>query len=496
MVLSAKSLAARLDGLAAAGAFVAEGDETVTVSNLPVDDARAVLEELRDLGWPSEVFDPANTPWALDTLDADFEPFRVAFTKPAPPDGVLRILTKRGFAEWLEQDDPRDIWQVCGLSEAYATVQARFSGWADQAEEAPTDFDHRSPRTLVREHQAARQVPATLNRWLLTQGQKLRFDDEIVEIWANKASRALMLALPDEHDGEARILKFKGPPRLELRFPEADENVAAGLGKGGFQDLQASVGWVFEVKRETEMRHILLSTEIARGSGRGEQATAFIRDYLGDALEGAKTAYQVQLAGISSDSLKTLTELRKSVTDETAKLSDAARQIIASVAGALAIGAGLIAARLTTTTNPKLIAIVMMLAAAYVTTTIASGILFMLLQRKVRKAWQPRLYKFLSKPDYTALVGHPTRLAEAAVWVSAVIGGLAVGVMSWTVLTLSPGEQEQNRGGVRSEQAGEQPQKKNPPDNKKAADPAPSTGATNSAVDPTPLDSSWQAGGK
>lgn len=469
MALSAKSLAARLDGLAAAGAFISEGDETVTVSNLVVDTARAVLEHLRDLEWPSEVFDPANTSWTLDTMDPDFEPFRIAFTKPAAPDGVLRILTKNGFAEWLDQDDPRSVWQVCGLSTAFTTAHARFTDWEDQAEDPPTDFEHCSPRTLVREHQGARQVPANLNRWLLTHGEGLPIDDEIVEIWANKASRALMLSLPDEHDGETRILKFKGPPRLELRFPQANENVSAELGNVGFEVLQAAVGWVFEIKRESEMRHILLATEIARGSGKGEQATAFLRTYLDDALQGAKTAYQVQLAGISSDSLKTLTELRKSVSDETAKLSDAARQIIASVASALAVGVGLLAARLTTATSPKLIAIVMMLAAAYVATTMASGILFMLLQRNVRKAWQPRLYKFLSKSDYRTLVGRPASLAEAAVWVSTIIGGGAVLVMSWTVLTLNSDERTQNPAGVKNTQ--DAPQSQSPPEKNKTANP-------------------------
>jgi hypothetical protein len=217
----------------------------------------------------------------------------------------------------------------------------------------------------------------------------------------------------------------------------------------GIKKLQSAVAWVFEVERESEMRHILLATELARCGGTGEEAPQFLRDNLGAALDGAKTAYQVQLAGMSSDALKTLAELRKSVTDETAKVSDATRQIITAVASALAVGAGLIAARLTTTASPLLIVLVMVMAGAYVAITILSGVMFTLLQRKVRMEWQPRLYRFLSQPDYDALVGRPARTAEKALWWSSGLGALAIFAMAIALFLIpaAPGAETGGRLG-------------------------------------------------
>jgi len=110
-------------------------------------------------------------------------------------------------------------------------------------------------------------------------------------------------------------------------------------------------------------------------------------------------------------------------------VADGTRQIITAVAGALAIGVGLIAARLSGSVNPTLVQVVLALAATYVAVTILTGVLFTLLQRRLRKAWQPRLYRFLTKRDYDALVGGPAKMAERALWGASALGVLAVVLM-------------------------------------------------------------------
>ena len=144
---------------------------------------------------------------------------------------------------------------------------------------------------------------------------------------------------------------------------------------------------------------------------------------------------------MSSDALKTLSELRKSVSDDAAKVADGTRQIVTAVAGALAIGAGLIAARTAGSVNPVLVIMVMALAATYVGITILAGVLFTLLQRRVRKAWQPRLYRFLSKPDYDALVGGPANTAERALWWSSALGVAAIILMAVAIAYVEPTSQ-------------------------------------------------------
>ncbi|MBS0961419.1 hypothetical protein [Acetobacter thailandicus] len=436
--MSVESLAARIDALDADGAFVSESEVIVSISNLSAAIAREVGALVLPLGWRAMAFDGAGNDWALEDLDESFAPFRVDLEKPVGPAGVLRLLTNVGFASWLERDVSILHWQVAQLTTEIVAVGACFTPWGNEATEPVHDIDLRSPRTLVREFSGQRAVPASLGRWLLRDVDTLLLNDPAARIWAERASRMLLLSLPDEFDVDRGSLRFRGPPRLELSYPTAGTTVATTLGLSGIKDLQEALAWVFEIERESEMRHILLATELARCGGTGDEAQEFLRDYLGVALEGAKTAYQVQLAGMSSDALKTLIELRKSVTDETAKVSDATRQIITAVASALAVGAGLIAARMTTNASPLLIILVMVMAGAYVAITILSGVMFTFLQRKVRREWQPRLYRFLSQPDYEALVAGPARTAEKALWYSSILGTLAIIVMVFAIFLIPP----------------------------------------------------------
>lgn len=430
--MSVANLAARLDRLDAVGCFVTESDDIVTVSNVPMVDALSVAADCRALGWSVSVEDAAATEWLIEDLDDAFAPFTLIVEKPVARDGLLRLLTNVGLVEWLARDDDRRSWQLGRLGSSFETHGILFSPWGRDEADTAVPTGSRNARRLVRQATGRREVPTSMNRWLLTDREAFPEMDEAAGAWAAVAARKLALALPDEMDGERQVLRFKGPPRLDLRLPPAETDMLAALGRAGFLALQEAVDWTFEVEREAEMRHILLATEFARCGGSGDAADAFLKENAADALAGARTAYQIQLAGLSSDALKTLSELRRSVSDDTAKVADGTRQIITAVAGALAVGAGLLAARSSGSVNPTLIQVVLALAAVYVAITIVSGVLFTLLQRQVRRAWQPRLYRFLTKADYESLVGGPARSAERALWISSALGVVAIVLMLFT----------------------------------------------------------------
>src|SRR5690606_34146072 len=143
-----------------------------------------------------------------------------------------------------------------------------------------------------------------------------------------------------------------------------------------FESLQASAAWVFDNDREAESRHILLANEIARASNNGTEFSRCFGTQISDCLSGAKITYQMMLSDLSRDTLKALGDLRKVITEETAKVTDVTRQLIGGVSAALAVGFGLIATRLSTNTNPWLIAAVMILVAVYVAVIIYSGLQF------------------------------------------------------------------------------------------------------------------------
>lgn len=195
-----------------------------------------------------------------------------------------------------------------------------------------------------------------------------------------------------------------------------------------FDKLQEALHWVFENERESEMRHILLANEIARSGNAPAPggSIAFLSTHLTGALESAQIAYQMALADTGRDTLKVLSELRKAISEDTSKLSDQTRQLTTSVAGALATGVGLVAARIAANASAGAVAAIMVVVAIYVASVIVSGSQFVGLQRQLRRQWQPRLYRFLPADEYERMVTQPAKRAERAFVWTAWLGGIAV----------------------------------------------------------------------
>lgn len=416
-----------IDALVAAGrAFATESEGSLTVSGLDTQDAAALRAQAAALGWPHELFDREQQPWSPGQApEPDFAPFRLAVRKPAAPADRLRLLTDAAFADWLERGHPARHWEVARLQGTIVTQARVHTPW-DVAATPPETPATRSPRALVREYGARRSVPEDVRPWLASPLSPGLFATPTVQVWARAAAAALALALADEIDAHDGSLRFRGPPRLRLAAPPRDWDVAGTLGHAGFHALQEAMRWVFGSEREAEMRHILLATELARSGTDSDDTPGFLQAHLAGALEGAQIAYQVTLADASRDTLRLLADLRKTVTEETGRLSDLSRQLMASVASALALGVGLVAARVMASASPLLVAAVMAVALAYVLVVIVSGFHFIALQRQLRVEWQPRLYRFLSQQEYARMVSGPVARAERAFLWTSLLGGGAV----------------------------------------------------------------------
>jgi hypothetical protein len=406
-------------------AFVTEAEATVTVSNLAANDVPDLRARCRTLGWACDAYDRANELWPADeTPDPDFAPFRLQIQKPAAPADTLRLLTNHEFSRWLQRGHAALHWQVARLLGTIVTQTRIIQSWGESGpvEVAPAT---KSPRALVREFGTERHVPDDIRPWLCEPFDAAFFDFDAVQVWASAAAAALVLSCGDEIDSVDGTIRFRGPPRLVLPALPADMVAITKLGFAGFEALQNAVRWVFENEREAEMRHVLFATELARTSASVADTATFLRDNLAAAWESAQIAYQMALADTSRDTLKILADLRKAVTDETARLSDLTRQLMGSLASALALGVGLIAARVAAAAPAWLVAAIMGVVTIYVAMVILSGLQFIGLQRQLRADWQPKLYRFLPTQDYQRMVAIPAARAERAFVVTAVLGFIA-----------------------------------------------------------------------
>ncbi|MBH8609982.1 hypothetical protein I4N56_002760 [Pseudomonas mohnii] len=124
---------------------------------------------------------------------------------------------------------------------------------------------------------------------------------------------------------------------------------------------------------------------------------------------------------MTKDTLKSLGDLRKAVTDETSKATDATRQTVTAISTAAGVGIGLAVTRMTIAVSPWLILVVMIVVLLYVVAIAWSGWHFILVQRDLRVQWQTKLYRFLSATDYEAMVTNPVKRSEhvfkrTAIW--------------------------------------------------------------------------------
>lgn len=426
-------------------AYIKESETIATVSALSAAHASEILALCEPLGWPVTVFDSADELWAgADAPDSDFAPFRLTIQKPDVPADTLQLLSNHALAQWLESGHAATRWHVARFTDSLVVGMRVIQSW-DGTQEPGILATTKSPRALVREFGNVRRVPEDVRIWLASALEVDQFSQPATQIWVRAASAALTCCLPDEIDPDEGTLKFRGPPRLTLPGFDATTDT---LDNSTFNTLLGVTRWIFENEREAEMRHVLLGAELARAGMASGSTPAFLCQHLAHAWESAQIAYQMALAETGRDTLKVLSDLRKAVTEETAKLSDMSRQLTGSVAAALATGIGLIAARIVAKAPAELVVIVMLVVALYITMVISSGVQFMHLQRQLRTDWQHRLYRFLPQAEYMRMVATPTAKAEYSFVWTAWLGGIAVAVLTlsciWVVLAPTPSPESSN----------------------------------------------------
>lgn len=426
-----------IDGLANnASAVVVESFINVSVSNLHLEDTVRITQICEAVGWPYSLFDEADQLCATAALHADFAPFRAVIVKPTLTPEILSVLTLTGMKHFLESQPSYVKWYVAGLGERIVTRSTLLCPWYDEYHFDPMPAT-KNPRSLVREYTSKRTVPPNIGPWLLVNPDTNFTASAAFSTWLNASVRAVCRSLANEVDVETGALKCNGTPRLSIPIPDATEDVSLSFSLENFKQLQVAAAWVFENEREAESRHTLLATEVARSGHPGTNLHQCFGEQISSSLSSAKIAYQMMLSDVSKDTLKALGDLRKAVTEETAKMTDVTRQLIGGVTAAMAVGFGLIATRISTNTNAWLIVAVMLLVVVYVSIIIYSGTQFISIQRQLRADWQSKLYRFLPGTEYEKMVSVPTGRSERTVFISAWLSGAAIIVLTAIVLWLS-----------------------------------------------------------
>jgi len=432
MVPSQSRLAEVLNALVAQGRVaVSETRTRIAVNQLVGPEADRVASLLDNAGWSDlEIADEGGSIEREQVADSG-SGIRITATPPEIPAGIDAVVTSAGFASLLERPAAASVVWVEGLQWVIDTCAVRYCPWDSTGDFTPLDASP-NPAKVVR--LLGRDVSVNdLGRWLLRE-PALSVAGAAAFPWRVRAASWLLRALAQEIEPDGKLL-FRGPPSARFFVTDREE-----MAPSYFAAVQSVTGWVYESDRELENRHGLLAAEIARTSIRdgGEQDLACI---LSPALEGARIAYNFGITQQSRDTLRSLGDLRKTVSDDAAKLSDTTRTLAVAVIGAVFGNISLIVARVTLPEKSTFVGQAALLLGViitiYVLATVGIGCHYISVQRGLRREWKSRLYRFLSDDDYSRLVDKPVRRAEVAFWISSIVGIVLAVLLLFAVYTIA-----------------------------------------------------------
>jgi len=266
----------------------------------------------------------------LDLAEADAPPpgtrFRIVLRKQQEA-GELRMLLCPVGDGWCSTLAAIRSVRVAEMGDdaAFTTYLARFGRWTDDpalpvSESEPLP----DPRKFTSDFTQLNFVGSDIRPWLLAMPPKV--GDGVFAAWRKAAAPRLLAALADQVSFDGGVVAhFSGPPSAAVRADAIDLDAAFGA-------LNAGAVWVFaDGSRDADARHLLLSNEWARDAGRIGEDTGV------DPLISARKAYAAYVKVGSKETLKAIAELRKTVLDETQKISQRAQDLAGALWKDLAI---------------------------------------------------------------------------------------------------------------------------------------------------------------
>jgi hypothetical protein len=313
---------------------------------------------------------------------------------------------------------------VAFIAEEFApfrTASCGFFVWSVANPALPADLSSNiDPRKFIRDLTGAGTVPRTVGLYLLR--ERPAKESDVFRVWANAAIRYLALALVNEVWLEDRelMVSLVGPrtKRIPLGAPSVNDMDL-------FQLLQRAADWVYGNPREIEVRHTLFTNELAREWPETSSLFDQFASRAERALDSAMTAYRAHIRDGSKETLKTLSDLRKTLSDEVSKVSAQTRELIGTLWKDFAIAATALLSRIAllfadkkpaADSAPMKIVFVgtAVFIAANLTITLTTNARFMRIAGLSRSAWKHKLFGFLPDEDLKALAEAPIEESIAA----------------------------------------------------------------------------------
>lgn len=377
-----------------------------------------------------------------DVIDTDAENLRITFVDESRDDihpaqgvpgqkhfitiisdeipGILRLFTLEGWRTFLLQDPKlRQYHRIYALfvNESFETQQWKVVPWKQmQPEESETNAPTRTvsaTKSIIRCFSTDFLPPDTITPWILISGDKMT--DEPMKLWASLACRELLKCFANElFSAEIKKVGLSGKPPRKIPFGEEHETLSA------FDVIQETAKWIFLEGDEIELKHTFLSSELAREWPEGVTFCEGIVYRLPPALESARLLYKAHIRTGGKDTLKSLGDLRKNLTEDTQKILQQSRDLSSALWKDMALVISTLVLRysleaLKASGPQKVYALAFCALALYIAISYGVSVYInrhsLLLLGKNRTTWRNKLYGFLDEQDYQELAGLPVNAA-------------------------------------------------------------------------------------
>lgn len=270
---------------------------------------------------------------SLPTPDShlNFEVELIAFNKSRTFENIY-FFTKQGFLKNLESSEiskSLNIFIHEDFSE-FSTLTCRFRKWdfdSDEAQEHEKNIETADPRKIVKDYTGAQ---VTSNQLFWVTPTEPDTPDDLFSNWLDIASpkAALLLASEISSTDGVQYHTIKGSKTLNI----PNEVEFTSITRDTHSIIHEALCWVFETSRETEVRHTLLSQRLSNNDlKQSESWTKFISRVLRPSLSSAREDYRSHLLVKTGELLKAITDIRKTVSDETSKIIDKTSALTSSL---------------------------------------------------------------------------------------------------------------------------------------------------------------------
>lgn len=340
---------------------------------------------------------------------------RIQISKVSSPTTVFCLTTdgvSAVFADYELSSSVRQVWVACEF-DRFKTESCRVDPWTDDASEALAAEEEShvpDPRRLVKDFVGGR-VPKSIFPYLLTSDEPA--PSKVFDKWKDLAVVRLLHSLVNEvlsTGGEEVVITGARPRKISsiLKAPYSEELFTAAT---------EAARWVYASGRDVDTRFALFTYELSREwpdeltfkdgfAARGEHA-----------LEAAKTAFLAHVQETSKDTLKSLSDLRKTLSEEVTKVVSQTRDILVTmwrdfmIAATVFLGRVVLLGSDKPLSNPSPLRALLSGAAIFLIfslfLSLRTNAKFMSIADASRSEWRRKLYGFLSDDDFKKLSDVP-----------------------------------------------------------------------------------------